>query len=897
LGQAMIHRFSSRNQAIDQTFLNERLREAQSYDRIAGYFSSSILEVAGEALDSISGVIRVVCNSDLQPDDVKTAQAANYAIRREWCAFEPEKLGVPAQPRFKRLFELLRSRKMIVRVLPSDKFGLVHGKAGVITMKGGRQTAFMGSTNETYSAFRMNYELVWEDDSGEAVQWVQDEFDALWNHPLAQELAEFVVDDIERLSRRVVVPGVEAWRNDPEPAAPIVESPVYRKEFGLWAHQKYFVKTAFEAHQTPHGARLVLADMVGLGKTLQLAMAAQLMALYGTRPILVLAPKTLLWQWQEELTTMLDMPSAVWTGKAWVDENAIEHPVAGPQGIKKCPRRVGLVSQGLITCGSETADHLRGMRFECVIVDEAHRSRRRNLGVDKEGEAPDPNNLMRFLFEISPRTKSMLLATATPVQLYPVEAWDLLSVLAMENEHVLGNAWSHWRKAPEALESVIGQPDMPADGHGAWSWVRNPFPFSREGRDFEMIRRALHVDDREAVLSGDTWDKLRPPDQAKVRSLAQDFLPNHNPFIRCIIRRTREYLENTINPETNEPYLKPVKVELLGEDDAEAIVLPPYLWDAYAEAEEFCRLVGARVKGSGFLKTLLLRRVGSTICAGQMTAQKMLESWDSLPEVEEEEDLPDYSEFRSLTPSERQHLQAFVDALSANQERDPKYQVVLDCLRGRGWLDDGCIIFSQYFDSVWWLAEQLTRELPEERIGIYGGGQRSGIMVDSEFERLDREEIKRMVKHGELRLLLGTDAASEGLNLQKLGTLMNLDLPWNPTRLEQRKGRIQRIGQLRDTVFVYNMRYKNSVEDRVHELLSDRLENIFSLFGQIPDVLEDVWIDIALGKIEKARQTIAAMPRQHPFEIKYHRIESVPWETCARVLDSQNRKKHLSSGW
>ena len=79
---------------------------------------------------------------------------------------------------------------------------------------------------------------------------------------------------------------------------------------------------------------------------------------------------------------------------------------------------------------------------------------------------------------------------------------------------------------------------------------------------------------------------------------------------------------------------------------------------------------------------------------------------------------------------------------------------------------------------------------------------------------------------GRVRLILGTDAASEGLNLQYLGTLINLDLPWNPSRLEQRKGRIQRIGQLRDTVDIYNMPYAGSVEDRVHQLLSDGLEDI-----------------------------------------------------------------------
>ena len=81
--------------------------------------------------------------------------------------------------------------------------------------------------------------------------------------------------------------------------------------------------------------------MVGLGKTLQLAMSAMLMALTGDRPILVLAPKTLLWQWQDEMKNLLDLPSAVWNGRQWVDEEGIEHPVMGDEGIIRCPRRIG----------------------------------------------------------------------------------------------------------------------------------------------------------------------------------------------------------------------------------------------------------------------------------------------------------------------------------------------------------------------------------------------------------------------------------------------------------------------------------------------------------------------------------------------------------------------------
>jgi SNF2 family DNA or RNA helicase len=97
---------------------------------------------------------------------------------------------------------------------------------------------------------------------------------------------------------------------------------------------------------------LLLADQVGLGKTVQLAMAALLMALEDDGSVLVLAPKPLLEQWQGELLDLLHLPSARWTGSAWIDENGVEHSGSGSESIKECPRRIGLVSQGLITRGS-----------------------------------------------------------------------------------------------------------------------------------------------------------------------------------------------------------------------------------------------------------------------------------------------------------------------------------------------------------------------------------------------------------------------------------------------------------------------------------------------------------------------------------------------------------------
>ncbi|MDE0192031.1 MAG: phospholipase D-like domain-containing protein [Gammaproteobacteria bacterium] len=884
----MLHRHSSRRKPLDAGFLNARLQAAKSYDRIAGYFSSSILEVAGEALASIEGNIRVVCNSDLSRADVEVAKAAQAAMRREWCESRPELLGEAAKPRFRRLHSLLRSGKMEIRVLPDEVFGLIHGKAGVIGLHDGRRTSFLGSANESMTAFRLNYELVWEDDSEEAVEWVQEEFDALWSSPLAVPLADFVVADLDRLARRKPVGDVAEWQKEPDPASVVVESPVYRKEVGLWEHQKHFVKLAFDAHRGAHGARFVLADQVGLGKTLQLAMAAQLMALAGEGAVLVLAPKPLLQQWQDELDSLLGLASAIWQRDGWVDERGTEHRAT----VRRCPRRVGIVSTGLITSGSDVAESLATMRFECVILDEAHRARRRNLNAYGGRGLAQPNNLLAFLRRVSTQTKSLLLATATPVQLHPIEAYDLLDALAQGSDAVLGSAGSRWRNAERSLDLLLGKVAMPNDFHEQWDWVRNPLPPSSESPDFEILRRSLELSEENAFAPGKAFDSLRAPDRQRIETGFRRFVERHNPYIRAIVRRSREYLENTVDPTTGEPYLAPITVRLHGESATDAIRLPPFLQDAYGHAERFCELLAERAN-TGFFRTMLLRRMGSTMEAGRLTVNRILEGWE---EVDEEDDDPG-NQLRSLTPEERATLERLTRSMESNRERDPKYAAVLRLLVDERWLDEGCIVFSQHFDSVWWLANQLSRELPDEPIGVYAGTGRSGIMRRADYRRQARDDIKEAVRRGEIRLLLGTDAASEGLNLQRLGSLINLDLPWNPSRLEQRKGRIQRIGQVRSEVHVYNMRYAASVEDRVHELLSERLEDISLLFGQLPDTLEDVWINVALGKNEAAKQTIDAVPRRHPFEIRYHDVQPVDWESCARVLDDGARQQVLGRGW
>ena len=243
----------------------------------------------------------------------------------------------------------------------------------------------------------------------------------------------------------------------------------------------------------------------------------------------------------------------------------------------------------------------------------------------------------------------MLLATATPVQLDPIEAFDFLHALNGETDAVLGNPFSLWITQPrQGLSYVLGHADPPTDVDEVWQWMRNPLPPADEDKDFKIIRDALRKPASSSRrVSGGSSIGFGLPDRARVERLGETFFRDHNPYIRHIIRRTREYLENEIDPETHEPYLNPVRVRLFGEDASASIPLPTFLKDAYDAAEQFCEEVGRRPGlNSGFLKTILLRRIGSSIVAGRRTAEKMLGANSDPGDEDDEEEHP-----RSVTSS------------------------------------------------------------------------------------------------------------------------------------------------------------------------------------------------------------------------------------------------------
>src|SRR5262245_10380174 len=258
-----MHRFSSRRQRLDQSFLANRLKGAKSYKRIAGYFRSSIFELVGEEIADIPRV-QIVCNSELDAADVVVSKhVRETALKERWNEAPAEVEALLHKDRYRRLHILLTSGRVEIRVVPKDRV-FVHGKAGVIEAADGSKTYFLGSINETKRAFAQNYEILWEDTSPEGVTWVEEEFEALWQDSFP--LPDAIVEEIKHVEIRFAEVTPDAL-----PAAALVESPIYHGGEQLQPWQRAFV-TMFLQHRNTYGqARLLLADEVGLGKTLALA--------------------------------------------------------------------------------------------------------------------------------------------------------------------------------------------------------------------------------------------------------------------------------------------------------------------------------------------------------------------------------------------------------------------------------------------------------------------------------------------------------------------------------------------------------------------------------------------------------------------------------------------------
>lgn len=858
------------------------LARSVHYDRSAGFFSSSALAVAAAGVAGLianGGTMRLLVGAQLDPDDV---QAIERGASLEGVLSEKllAALEQPVEEVLRRRLEVLawmvaQGTLQIRVVLPRDASGrplpadqaqdYYHPKEGVFTDAAGNQIAFSGSVNESMTGWQHNYEqfsvyFSWNASRPYLAQVVH-RFSQLWDGResgwIALDIPQAVRESLLRLAPAQPPAGDPVARQE-EAAAQrrrerlifqfIRDIPYFPHAEWLgaatcaitpWPHQMHVAQRVIETYPR----RYMLCDEVGLGKTIEAGLVLRQLVISGrVKRGLLLVPKSVARQWQEELYEKFVLDVPLFDGHRFWDyagrELAWQYATDNPWDAFDL-----MIASSQLAKRRDRFEQITGARpWDLVLVDEAHHARRR----DFLQPIYRPNRLLELLTAPQFKARAILLMTATPMQVHPVEVWDLLRILG------LGGKWGAAEEHFLRFYTELMQPFEEVDWDFVFALVRDYLEqggqldeqFAEQARqalgwaDWETLRRLPEVDrPRQAIKS------LPKTARPWVAEMAR----RHTPLRDFMFRNTRDLLREYARQgllEENVPTRHPELVWIPMRPDERALYqrIEEYVSEFYRKYED-------ERKGLGFVMTVYRRRLTSSFYAVQRSLERRLAFLkgraepvfddDDLEQADLEQDVTEILDNGALHRDEIAYVEAFLHDLRNLPAHDSKTEQLIQDLREIFLRRETALVFTQYADTMDYLRDRL-RQVYGSQVACYSG--RGGEVWNGvAWVSTTKEAIKEAFREGkDIKILVCTEAASEGLNLQTCGVLINYDMPWNPMRVEQRIGRIDRIGQVYDVVWIRNYFYEETVEARVYRALAKRINWFEGVVGDLQPILARV---------------------------------------------------------
>ena len=883
--------YDSSDQVLD-TFYVPALSRACSYDRSVGYFRSSALSVAARGISRFingGGTVRLLCGAEISTGD-RDALLGRATLDGAFAGRLAERLVTESEVdrrRLEVLAWLAREGRLEVRIaIAVDDQGVplvggdlepyFHEKIGVLRDVHGDGIAFQGSVNESATAWTINFESFsvyasWDATATHFSFWAN-KFEQHW----AGDLKGFRIYPFPEAARQRLInlaPDIVPGERDPgEP--PVIGDDAVVAHYLRIAPRLTTADALAQAttgvqlfpHQRQVAARLadlyprswLVADEVGLGKTISAGLALRKLWLTGqVRRALILAPANVCRQWQDELFEKFGM----WVPR--LDKQKI-HGAHSADTQAVLPGSNPYAEHPVLIASSHLArrkDHQRlvlaAAPYDLLIVDEAHHARRSHI----EEERYRPSRLLELLDAVRYRgaAKALWLLTATPMQVAPIELRDLLVQVGLHG--ALADEDAFLRYFREVAKSD--------DERTAWAWLdqtlRHTPRLPDTGAEDAMMRMIINrVNAVEAALierfgqgghdGAEIARHLSPAGRAALRA----WLRQISPIGQYVTRHGRETLRvYRARGELSEN---------LAERDVQPIVIP-FETEEQALYDELDELIdrlmhahGSR-KGAGFVLTVYRRRLTSSWAAIQQSLRRRLEKEtlpldDDLLDEAEREELDtglggnvDDSQAVPLTDEEIAEIRSYIDRMT--WVADSKFDQLrkdIDAARGAG---HSTIVFTQFTDTLDDLRDKLIGAYRSQLATFTGDGGR--VFREAEgWVEISKRDLVEAVRSRQVTVLLATDAASEGLNLQSCSYLINYDMPWNPMRVEQRIGRIDRLGQARDVVHIRSYFIPNTVEESVYRALAGRIDVFSRLVGTLQPIL---------GATERAFQAIFRAPR------------------------------------
>ncbi len=659
-----------------------------------------------------------------------------------------------------------------------------------------------------------------------------------------------------------------------------------------WPHQEAIARRIVDRWPRSY----LLADEVGLGKTIETGLVLRELLLSGrARTALLLVPASVLIQWQEELAEkfLLDVPRLEVRQLVHADGRR-EQLQAGVNIWRAAP--VLLASSHLARRRQQRLRLIGGQRWDLVFVDETHHARRR-------GARPNdtPNELLATLVALKERGlwRALLLASATPMQLHTHDLWDLLSLFGLPPE---------WDVSTTEMQRYYEEVQLPL-ANRQWRFLKRMlaghFASSEPDADTaDALRRELGPVKAQRITR---FHKRPVPTAAAGRRLEPATRPHWDRWLRAntpvrdrVFRTTRNtlraYLQNqrlaadTVIPE------RQVTDEFCDLGSARSLYnrIEGYITRHY---DAYLRAAGNRTP-LGFIMTIYRRRLTSSfhaigcslarrrkVLAEHRDMAELLDSDDeaTLESADWGDDLEYQGEYAEHLSAEIEELDRFIAELDALPPDEPKMTLLAELL-ARSFVTGhrSVVVFTQYADTLRYVRDRLATIYGAQIVCYYGGRGERWSPETRRWVPVPKEEVKELFRRGhEVRIMVGTDSMSEGLNLQTCARVVNFDLPWNFMRVEQRIGRVDRIGG-QPTVEVTNLFYADTVEEDIYSRIRDRLDWFTNVVGNAQPVLaatESVFERAAMGRIDPAtaaRELIGTADRLEQSPIKLADLDAVP---------------------
>ena len=568
--------------------------------------------------------------------------------------------------------------------------------------------------------------------------------------------------------------------------------------------------------------RLLVADEVGVGKTIESGIILdELFArqeLQGSDVVMIVCPSILCQKWQAELRSKFLMDDF------WVhDGKTLSYALEELGGSGRVAYPHSIVSEQLVRGARyrrllrECLESAGGPFIQMLIVDECHHYR--NLGTNT-------NSVGNLLSLCSER---LLMLSATPFNLRSDDLYNQLHMLnpsLFQDQQVFNQLQRQIRSINQAIAYV--KRDDPESRRMLVGLLADLTPIAMGN---ELIADG-YSELRQRILSGEI---LSAKDKVEFERMVSMLNPIASSFTRTL---KRDAIEHRV---TRETVTLEVHYSALERD----------VYDSFLEANlRRYRMLGVSERAFGLILNGLERIAASSIVALQANVKRFIRMPDeAFAEMISEDGDVSINDARAMKQALQESYDELLRKIQLIGDDDSKYetfQQLIERVQESSGDNRRVIVFSFYTETLKYLRRRLTKDGYSVAL-MYGKTpyETPAKQFDEDgFRVTGRNDIMRDFEAGEFEILLISEVGGEGIDLQFCTSLINYDLPYNPMRIEQRIGRIDRMGQTADKIVIGNLCIDGTVDVVINRVLLSRIADATDLVGELEPIIAQGIADI-----------------------------------------------------